>query len=172
MKFNIMQSAIVRSAVLAAIGNFAAFSAVKSEEILNVRTDDVLVGHWVGGGDTLEAPYTFHNVNCESGRFATAIRRADRDVYVYFGEWETDGATIVYDAEKSGFFDRETLSLISVADEDFLNVYHLVEVTEARMLYEWRGEVTRRFEAQKTNRNTDESRWLRRLACESPPPVS
>ncbi|MEO9514970.1 MAG: hypothetical protein ABJH45_08335 [Paracoccaceae bacterium] len=146
---------------------------VKSEEISSNIASKMLAGHWIGQVDDSENPYTFHNVNCTNGRFATAVIRDGSDIAIYFGSWETDGATITHDAKRSGTFDPESLDVLSLKDEHFSNRYHIVELTEALMFYEWRGQITRRFEARRTGLSSGVFRErLNRLACDDPPSIS
>lgn len=146
---------------------------VKSKELSGSLAGEMLTGHWVGQGDDTENPYIFHSVNCANGRFATAVIREGQDSFIYFGFWETDGLTIVHEAEKSGTFDPETLVPHSMKDEHFSNRYHLVELTESLMVYEWRGQTTRRFEARRPDQNWEFSlQGLDRLACDETPSLS
>jgi len=146
---------------------------VKSEEISSSSMSKLLTGYWVGQGDTTENPYIFHTVNCANGRVATAVIREGQDIFIYFGSWETDGASITHDVETSGTFDPESLDVLSMKDEQFSNHYHIIELTEALMIYEWRGQTTRRFEAQRADPNSGISNeGLNRLACDEQPSLS
>lgn len=166
-----MACTFVRLALMAMIINCA--TAANSEELSGIAAQKLLTGHWVGEGSNAKGPYVFHAINCVNGRFAVAVERSEENTLIYFGHWRTDGATMTHVSEKSGLFDPESLDLLSMDVDRFSNRYHIVEITESLMIYEWRGESTRRFEAERSAEIS--GGWnekLNQLACDIQPSLS
>jgi len=133
----------------------------------------LLIGHWAGFGDDLENPYVFDTVHCASGQLAVAISRDEQDTQIYFGTWQADGATVSHDFESRVTYESQNFEVVLIEMLEVLNLYHFVELTERRMIYEWRGRSTRRFEAQKTTTGSGIStKDLTNLACNRPPSLS
>ncbi|MBO9464946.1 hypothetical protein J7443_06885 [Tropicibacter sp. R15_0] len=144
-----------------------------ADERPRALVEKLLSGHWVGQVDNTAKPYIFHTLNCTNGQFATAVLRDQQDAFIYFGSWDTDGETITHRAESSGIFDPVSLETLSRKQESFTNRYHLVELTETKMIYEWRDDNTLSFEAERTTLESGVSRaGLERLACGRPLPLS
>lgn len=126
-----------------------------------------LLGHWVGDGDNSDNPYKFQVLHCANGRFGLAIKRQDESFTLYFGSWQTDGETVVQMSEISSTVEPHTFEVSTTISDVFSNIYHIVELTDDRFVYEWRDETTRRFEAEKLRGISDDlSDKLHRLACE------
>ena len=162
-----------RLALLAAFTCCVFVAAAKSEELSRSFAQKLLTGHWIGEGASSKGPYAFHSVNCANGRFAVAVERSNENTRIYFGHWTTDGTTMTHASEKSGLFDAISLDMLSMRADRFSNRYHIVEITESLMIYEWRGEPTRRFEAKRPAENSEDwNEKLTQLACDSQPSLS
>lgn len=163
----------MRSLLLGAAIICSATMAAKSDGISNTLAQNLLIGHWTGESANSTGPFQFHTMNCANGRFAVAVIQAKKDTFIYFGSWKTDGATMTHKSEVSGTFGGKSLDMRSIKSDSFENLYHIVELTKSSMIYEWRGELTRRFEAQRDRRSSEIStEELNRLACTSIPTLS
>ncbi|MGC1430489.1 MAG: hypothetical protein WA822_18025 [Albidovulum sp.] len=173
VKENAAFRSCVRLTFLAALINCALVLTAKSEDLSRILAEKLLAGHWIGEGEDSKGPYFFHTINCTNGRFAVAVVREKQDTFIYFGHWRTDGTTITHDSEKNGLFEPMSLDVISIETDRFSNRYHIVELTEAVMVYEWRGESTRRFEAKRAGGSSGVSREkLSHIACDTQPSIS
>lgn len=149
------------------------FESARSEQHSLPETKELIVGHWIGEGDNIVDPYTFHTVNCSNGRFGTIFMQEGKDHLVYIGNWETDGTTITHHGEVVATFDRQTFDLLSTTEDRFSNTYHIVLLTENLFVYEWRGQITRRFLARRAENDGQFVRdeisrdWFVYIACYS-----
>ena len=133
----------------------------------------MLTQYWIGQSEDSKGTYEFHTLNCLNDRFAVALMREDQDTEIFFGAWSTDGATFTHDTELKGVFDLDAFDMLSIGSVDFQNSYHIVELTDDRTVYEWRGKSsTRRFEARAVKQvSTKTQLFLLRVACEVSPAI-
>ena len=70
-----------------------------------------------------------------------------------------------------GVFDLDGFDMLSIGVIKFEDTYHIVELTDDRTVYEWRGETrTRRFEARAVKQvSTKQQLAILRVACEVSP---
>ena len=133
----------------------------------------MLTQYWIGESQDSKGAYEYHSVHCPNDRYALAVIRNDQNTEIFFGAWSTDGTTFKHVNELKGVFDLDGFDMLSIGVIKFEDTYHIVELTDDRTVYEWRGETrTRRFEARAVKQvSTKQQLAILRVACEVSPAI-